>query len=741
MVDVVEPVPKETRAVETVRVEESTRQTPRRWEYLAILSLLAASFMVFQIAVLRELRYQLSTIFTLTPFLFSSVIIFIGLGAIAARWIRTGARTVLRWGVALLPLVVIPLFAVTMAVAQGMIDHTGPAFSYGLPQGSGNFYMDSIVLAFVAVALLGYGPLFFLQGLIFAHYFQEGRRTGVLSQVYAVDLVASGCAALAGGILSFYFTPVGLVLLAAGSLLVNLFVACRYLRIRVLVVAVETVLVLAMIGGELTARPLERLESPRWLGAGLVYSHWSPYRRIDVVDDAQMLQVYTDGLLFHVYDKSDSKHLTDPRAVPVRSILPPDPTIDDVLVIGAGTGSDVRILRDLVPRDLNVVAVELDHGFVETARTFPWLWDYYRTADIVVQEGRYFLENTEQTFDLVMYAYIDPQSAISKVGLPDANFLYSDEGIRSAYERVRDGGYLVITRVFLVERGEAFIKRFCATLESAGISPTQTNIYRHKSSIAWGYYGNLSTFHAVVRKGGTPPTFEDDRIVAVDWVHGGRPTTDLFPFSLLTGDWFGQLVDYVKGNILILTAMIALLLCLTLRLATSASHASFFLLGLGSFLVECQVLFNSFLLIGNPSLSAAVAVGFFLFWNGLGSLFSNRFAASRCFFALVPVVVVLYGISAPLLNSFTIASPLWLRIVAFAGHLAIPGVIVGAMFPIGLRIFLKQRVSSLFFIDLVGCALAPVVFWAAMSYSGVISVGLGATAAYGILAWVFLSRR
>lgn len=45
-----------------------------RGKDIGILYLLALSFMLYQIAILRELRFQLTTLFTLTPFLFSSVI-------------------------------------------------------------------------------------------------------------------------------------------------------------------------------------------------------------------------------------------------------------------------------------------------------------------------------------------------------------------------------------------------------------------------------------------------------------------------------------------------------------------------------------------------------------------------------------------------------------------------------------------------------------------------------------------
>ena len=156
---------------------------------LIVLSLLAASFMIFQVAVLRELRFQLNTIFTLAPFLFSSVIMFIGLGSLAAGWITSRLQAVLRWSVAILPLALLPLFAVTVLVAT--------VFSPLQPQSvTEDQYLGSVITAFILAAVLGYGAVFFFQGLIFTLYFREGREAGILSKVYAIDLVASGVGAL-----------------------------------------------------------------------------------------------------------------------------------------------------------------------------------------------------------------------------------------------------------------------------------------------------------------------------------------------------------------------------------------------------------------------------------------------------------------------------------------------------------------------------------------------------------------
>ena len=144
-------------------------------EYLAVLSLLAFSFMLFQLSVLRELRYTLSTLFTLTPFVFSAVIFLIGLGSCAGRWVPKGTRAVLRWAVAILPIALLPLFALTLVLSQSAKDHPAELFFR-----VGGDYIGAVCRTFITVAVFGYGPVFFLQGLIFALYFREGREERIL---------------------------------------------------------------------------------------------------------------------------------------------------------------------------------------------------------------------------------------------------------------------------------------------------------------------------------------------------------------------------------------------------------------------------------------------------------------------------------------------------------------------------------------------------------------------------------
>jgi hypothetical protein len=57
---------------------------------------------------------------------------------------------------------------------------------------------------------------------------------------------------------------------------------------------------------------------------------------------------------------------------------------------------------------------------------------------------------------------------------------------------------------------------------------------------------SLSTIHAIIAKGSQPPDVADPRVLRLEWTDGGRPTTDFFPISMVTGVWFDRLLQYVK---------------------------------------------------------------------------------------------------------------------------------------------------------------------------------------------------
>src|SRR5262249_28905998 len=138
--------------------------------------------------------------------------------------------------------------------------------------------------------------------------------------------------------------------------------------------------------GELTGGVLSWLEEPGWF-AQQTFSTWSRYRRIDAEEQPAFLAVYADGILFQLHDRRDPRHLYDSRRLQVQAVEKCARPVNDILIVGAGSGADVRMFRDLLSPALKLTAVELDEGFVDAARASPWLWESYRTAEIVIREG------------------------------------------------------------------------------------------------------------------------------------------------------------------------------------------------------------------------------------------------------------------------------------------------------------------------------------------------------------------
>ncbi len=694
--------------------------------YRRLILFSAFTLMLFQIALLRELRYQVSAYYTLAPFLFSAVVVFIGLGSLLSRLVRR-TDLIARGTIALLPSLMLIAYGATILIARMTVDRTTEmAYAFQSTDVDPRLeHLDAITLPFLYVALGGYGIVFVAQGLLFAALFREGRKRGRLEGFYALDLFASGLGALAGGVIAFHLSPLQTAVAASAGLMIASAVFRRTLGLgpKSLVASAGMTVILAvgLLGPDLA----HASEAPEIRGLKEVYSTWSPYRRIDVLENDDVLAVLTDSLLFHVYRKGEST-AWNPIGIGLGQ-LPADRR-GEVLVIGAGTGSDLRILRGMYGDAVHATAVELDPGFIETVRAVPWLRDSMDGAEVVVQEGRNFLETTERDFDAVIFAYIDPQSAISRIGVPDANFLYTVEGLKAAWKKVRPGGLLMVTRVFLVNQQEDFLRRLFATLDAAGLA-NASKVYRLRRSLRYGYYGEISVLQVYAWKDRPVGEVENVELTPLAPVPGGRPTTDAFPFSLETGVWFGILIDYVKNKPAFLWGAAFSLLLLAVRLLSSRAHRVFFFLGLGSFLVESVVIFQSFLLLGSPALSAALAVGFLLLWNAVGSWGAARLGRWRHFGWLCLFAILLHGFTAPLLSHLLLSQPPIWRVVGLGLHLALPGIPIGALFPQALMRFRERSVAGLFAIDLLGCALAPVVFWMAMSLWGLpLAVTLGALA-------------
>lgn len=122
----------------------------------------------------------------------------------------------------------------------------------------------------------------------------------------------------------------------------------------------------------------------------------------------------------------------------------------NVCIIGAGGGSDV--VQAIAGGASKVTAVEMNHQIVDLVRNeFDELASgIYRRADVevVVAEGRSFLQTSNERFDIINISLLDSFSA-SAAGLYALNesHLYTIEAIEQTLFRLKPHGLLSITRV------------------------------------------------------------------------------------------------------------------------------------------------------------------------------------------------------------------------------------------------------------------------------------------------------
>lgn len=116
-------------------------------------------------------------------------------------------------------------------------------------------------------------------------------------------------------------------------------------------------------------------------------------------------------------------------------------------VIGAGTGNDVS--HALAFGAGHVSAVELDPVLAELGQRHPDRPYADPRTDVVVADGRRFLQRTERRFDVLIYGFVDSLISQSSFGsLRFESYLYTAEAWAQARKSLKADGQLIIYEYF-----------------------------------------------------------------------------------------------------------------------------------------------------------------------------------------------------------------------------------------------------------------------------------------------------
>jgi SAM-dependent methyltransferase len=289
-------------------------------------------------------------------------------------------------------------------------------------------------------------------------------------------------------------------------------------------------------------------------------------------------------------------------------------TFQDVLILGAGSGTDVAAaLRHGVR---HVDAVEIDPAIIRLGREHHPDHPYSDPRVTVINDdARHYLRTTQKHYDLVVFALIDSltmQSSFSGVRLE--SYMFTVESFRAVRDRLKPDGVLVVYNYF---REQWLVDRLANTAAVAFGEEPRVHVHEARA-----FLGVLMAGPRLKQL--TVPPYVPDQVTAFNQSHAPsparihqrdpsiEPATDDWPFLYMRDR---HLPRHYAINLAIVLAVSTVSVLLTLW-ALGASRAGargawswqFFLLGAGFMLLETKSIIQFALLWGSTWVVASLAI-------------------------------------------------------------------------------------------------------------------------------------
>lgn len=265
------------------------------------------------------------------------------------------------------------------------------------------------------------------------------QRTGKMFQhfsplrAYTLDIGGSIAGILGFMAMSFLQMPAWVWFLVAGLLFLPTLSASPRTRAGV-AVAVLVTSAIAWLEDQRPTRGREHAGMP-------LQVTWSPYQKVEQVG---MGRVLVNGIDHQGIIASEGLRQTFYSVPHKRRQQQARPPYENVLIIGAGSGNDVATA--LMYGAKHVDAVEIDPVIANIGkRSHPAKPYDDPRVNLVIDDGRAFLQRTSRRYDLVIFALTDSlvkASGMSQLRLE--NYLFTVESVRRAFSLLRPGGEIVL---------------------------------------------------------------------------------------------------------------------------------------------------------------------------------------------------------------------------------------------------------------------------------------------------------
>ncbi|MCW2798321.1 spermidine synthase [Nocardioides sp.] len=332
-----------------------------------------------------------------------------------------------------------------------------------------------------------------------------------------------------------------------------------------------------------------------------------------------------------------------------------DAPLHNVLIVGAGSGSDVAIALlkgaehvDAVDIDPRIMQIGVD-GNPDHAYQDPRVTRH-------INDGRAFLERTNQKYDLILFALPDSLSLVSGASqIRLESFLFTQEALTSARDHLTDNGvfamYNYYRQAWLVDR----------------LGGTAVAAFGHAPCI--DLFGGATAVVSVAKDEANQHCGPDNYTLPATYI---EPASDNAPFLYYKGGMVPSIYLWALGSILVLSLLAVRIFGGPLR--AMRPYADLFFMGAAFLLLETKNIATFALLFGTTWIvNAMVFAGVLVIV--LAAVETTRRLRTP------PLPVVFAGIAAALALAFAVP-PDWLLGLSFTPRLI--GAVLLAFLPIYL---------------------------------------------------------
>jgi Spermine/spermidine synthase domain len=308
---------------------------------------------------------------------------------------------------------------------------------------------------------------------------------------------------------------------------------------------------------------------------------WSPYYKIALYTvQPGLIDLEANGIPHQWIETMAWRRKLEPLYFVPYARLRSNP-LRDVLIIGAGGGSDVAIA--LAAGAKHVDAVEIDPHIYQLGRRLNLDRPYENPhVSVHINDGRAFLERTTKRYDLILFALPDSLTLVSgQSSLRLESYLFTLEAIRAARAHLNAGGAFGMYNYY---REQWLVDRYAGTLQTVfGRPPCVDTVGKV------GWFALLMV--GLDRNGVACRTAWDPRSRMVP-----APSSDDYPFPYLRTPSIPPL--YLLTLALILLASLVLIRGAAGPLGEMRSYLDLFFMGAAFLLLETKNVVQFALLFG-----------------------------------------------------------------------------------------------------------------------------------------------